>query len=126
MYPTLSITIKKLLPDSRGEETPNGDSTVDNELIQEWTNQVIELDTWEDLKMEDEENSPDVDLSDISQYFFDKWTGQTGWLFHELVIELPFYLKGLLSEIKEENQFKEEWFLPGIMFCPRKQVIEFV
>ena len=90
-------------------------------MIKEWANQVVELDTDDDLRMEEDL----MCLSNIADYFFDEWTDQTGWLFHELVVELPSNLKTLLSENEEENQRIMEWFYPG-MFCPRNQVIQFV
>lgn len=122
MPQSLFFTIKNLVPDSRQEETPNGNQKVDSQLIKEWTNQVVELDTDDDLRMEEEDL---MCLSNIADYFFDEWTDQTGWLFHELVVELPSNLKTLLSENEGENQRIMEWFYPG-MFCPRNQVIQFV
>ena len=109
------------MPDSRQEKNPLGNHEVDSQLIEEWTNQVMELDLDEDLQIDEID---EISLTGIAEFFFDSWTDQTGWLFHLLEVELPENLKYLLSEDKNENQREHKWFFPG-MFCPRSQVVRF-
>ena len=116
-----SFKINKLVPDSRQQQNPNGNKEVDLQLIQEWTNAVIELDSDEDLNLDSLE---EISISDIAQFFFDAWADETGWLFHFLEVELPVNLKYLLSEKVNENQRQMQWFVPG-MFCSRSQVVQF-
>ena len=116
-----SFKINKLVPDSRQQQNPNGNNEVDLQLIQEWTNAVIELDSDEDLNLD---SLDEISISDIAQFFFDAWTDETGWLFHFLEVELPVNLKYLLSEKVSENQRQMQWFVPG-MFCSRSQVVQF-
>ena len=122
MPQVFSFRIHKILPDSRQECNPDGNHEVDSELIEEWTNQIIELDLDEDLYLD----SPDeVSLSSIAGFFFEQWTEETNWLFHLLEVEIPTALRHLLSEDIRMNQKEEKWFFPG-MFCPRHQVVRFV
>ena len=121
MPQVFSFKIQKLMPDSRQEQNPNGNHEVDSELIKEWTNQVMELDSDDDLQIDE---IKEISLCDIAEFFFDSWTDETGWLFHLLEVELPANLKYLLSEDKNENQRENKWFFPG-MFCSRSQVVQF-
>ena len=121
MSQVFSFQIQKLLPDSRQESNSNGNHDVDSRLIEEWTNQSVELDLDEDLKI-DAPN--EICLSSIAAYFFDEWTGETGWLFHAIEVKLPPDLRHILSDNFRNNQEEQSWFLPG-MFCPRYQVVLF-
>ena len=91
-------------------------------MIDEWTDAVLYL-PLEDMGLDEEEP---ISLVDIAQYFFDTWTGETGWLFHFLEVELPSNLKHLLDNKTDENIQEEKWYYPGMMFCPRHQVIRFL
>ena len=111
------LKIVSLTPDTRTLEYMDGEPLVDQQLKTQWEGEVFNI-GYPDWNKET--------LDKIAERFFGQITSQCfGWLFHEIIVELPDALKFLLSQNEVENVRTEVWCSPMFPLA-RKQTIKFV